>query len=159
VARTVVVLCDVHLEYGERVEAEELPPIRIEGQGSRVLALCKEHKREYYDPFVDLVDDLGQDLPDGKEHPETKALDEEDQSPDEGQSADDPDRVVAESPAMKVVSGEPETAEWECPVDDCDKTYTASGDTRAEDLKRLGNLHLSTAHHLDKAARNEMLTA
>jgi hypothetical protein len=63
VARIAVVFCDLHLEKGERVQAEELPPITIEGKGPRVLALCPEHKRDFYDPFVELVDDLGQDVP------------------------------------------------------------------------------------------------
>jgi hypothetical protein len=60
---------------------------------------------------------------------------------------------------MTDLPDEPDTARWSCPVDGCDKTYTASGDNRAEDLKRLGNLHLSTSHGLDKTARRELLSA
>ena len=157
-ARTVMVLCDVHLEEGKRVAAEELPPIEIEGNGPRVLALCRRHKREYYDPFVDLVDDLARDLSD--ESPREAGPEPQDEEPDhDGSERDDQESVVEESPAMSVVPDQPDTARWDCPLDDCDKSYSASGDTRAEELKRLGNLHLSTSHHLDKAAREEMLSA
>ena len=172
-ARAVVVFCDLHLEEGQRVEAEELPPITIEGKGPRVLALCPEHKRDYYDPFMELVEDLAQEIPEEQsleepsEDGEATAEDEtpedesaEDQTPDQEEAAsDDPEQVVAESPAMTVVPDEPDAARWDCPVDDCDKTYSASGGNRADELKRLGNLHLSTAHHLDKAARLELLSA
>ena len=157
-ARTVMVLCDVHLEEGKRVAAEELPPIEIEGNGPRVLALCREHKREYYDPFVDLVDDLARDLAD--ESPRETGPEAQNEEPEQdGSERDDQESAVAESPAMSVVPDQPGTARWDCPMDDCDKSYSASGDTRAEELKRLGNLHLSTSHHLDKAAREEMLSA
>lgn len=164
-ARALVVLCDVHLEEGQRVEAEELPPISIDGKDPRVLALCAQHKKDFYDPFLELVDDLARDpsdddsdeLPVGAapESPEPERDEEEQDS----SSFDDPDRVIAEMPSMRAIADEPETAQWDCPLDDCDKTYTASGDTRAEDLKRLGNLHLSRAHHLDKPARRELLSA
>ena len=169
-ARTVVVLCDVHLEEGKRVEAEELPPIVVEGRGPRVLALCAQHRHEFYDPFVDLVDDLARDESDdepdqggeagGQLPDEQESSDEEEESSDEQQPPmDDPDRVVAETPAMTAVPNQPDTARWQCPVKGCDKSYSASCDLRADDLNRLGNLHLSTAHHLDKAARQELLTA
>ena len=162
-ARRVVVLCDVHLEEGERVEAAELPPITVEGNGPRVLALCEEHKRDYYDPFVELVEDLGLDsaeegtskaIPDDDSADDSAAEEESDAEQDTG---DDPQQVVDEAPAMTAVSDD--TARWDCPVDDCDKNYSASGEHRAEDLKRLGNLHLSTAHGLDKGARREVLSA
>jgi hypothetical protein len=177
VARTVVVMCDLHLENGQRVEAEELPPITMEEKGPRVLALCPEHKREYYDPFAELVEDLGLEPPDaqagqGSAEPKPQGGGEAEEKSSDGEptqdrsgdqdaepSREDPDRVVAESPAMTVVSDEPETARWDCPVDDCDKTYSASGENRAEDLKRLGNLHLRTVHDLDKAARLQLLSA
>ena len=180
-ARIVTVMCDVHLEQGERVEAEELPPISIEGKAPRVLALCEEHKRDFYDPFAELVEDLAHDAEDDEPRPlpddvraddpadssdaegdkdEDEGDDREDHDRDDDQyGLDDPDEVIEETPSMSVVPGEEDTAEWACPVDDCDKSYTASGDTRAEDLKRLGNLHLSTAHHLDKAARVDLLSA
>jgi hypothetical protein len=177
----------MHLEEGQRVEAEELPPISIEGKGPRVLALCPEHKRDYYDPFMELVEDLAQEMPEEeapsgtskksrKETPQQEERTAEDETQDdesaeedesaeddasdqEEASSDDPDQIVAESPAMTVVPDQPDTARWDCPMDDCEKTYSASGGNRAEDLKRLGNLHLSTAHHLDKAARIELLSA
>ena len=157
-------MCDVHLEEGQRVEAAELPPITIEGKGPRLLALCPEHKRAFYDPFVDLVEDLALDLPGGRvqQQPsgDTQGEDQDETADqDLGSTRDDPDQVVAESPAMTVVPDQPDTARWDCPMDDCDKSYSASGDNRAEDLKRLGNLHLSTGHHLDKAARLELLSA
>lgn len=208
-ARTVVVHCDLCLEEGERTEAEELPPITIEGKRPRVLALCPDHKQDYYDPFVELVDDLAQEYPedssdsdeeeawdDEPEDDEEAEEDSEDQPDEEGEASydeaddvseeaseegdededsdeeeadeeeetdeeadDDPEQIVAESPAMSAVPDEPDTARWDCPVDDCDKSYTASGDNRAEELKRLGNLHLATGHHLDKAARQELLSA
>lgn len=170
-ARAVVVLCDVHLENGKRVRAEELPPIDIEGKGPRVLALCSQHKKEYYDPFVELVDDLARALSDGDAPvldagqggtDQAEADDDADQgetgSPDRP-SREDPERAVEESPAMTAVPDQPDTARWDCPVDGCDKSYSASGENRAEDLKRLGNLHLSTAHDMDKAARVELLSA
>lgn len=160
-ARRVVVLCDVHLEEGTRVEAAELPPITVEGNGPRVLALCEEHKRDYYDPFVELVEDLGLDSAEegtSKAIPDDSAADPAHEDPDaDEETGDDPQQVVDEAPTMTAVSGD--TARWDCPVDDCDKSYSASGEHRAEDLKRLGNLHLSTAHGLDKGARQEMLSA
>lgn len=177
-ARTVVVICDVHKERGQRVECEELPPITVEGKGPRVLALCPECKSEYYDPFKELVDDLAQELSEEKDQQQTMSVDApagkaevaeppSRDEPDEAESAaaedepstEEPDQIVAESPAMDVVRSEPDTARWTCPVDDCGKTYEASGEKRADDLKRLGNLHLSTSHHLDKAARLELLSA
>ena len=169
-ARRVVVLCDVHLEEGERVEAEELPPITVEGKSARILALCPEHKHDYYDPFVELVDDLGVDASD---EGTTKAIHDkapsagaqpdegsEDTTDDDSGERDENDQAalaVTESPTMTVVDDD--TARWDCPVDDCDKQYSAAGEHRAEDLKRLGNLHLSTAHGLDKGERREVLSA
>jgi hypothetical protein len=186
-ARTVVVICDVHQERGQRVECEELPPITIEGKSPRVIALCPQCKDEYYDPFKQLVDDLGLEVSDGDDQQPTRtddspaekaekageadapsgeesdevesSTDDQEEKDDEEPSTEDPDRIVAESPAMDVVRGEPDTARWTCPVDDCGKTYEASGEQRADDLKRLGNLHLSTSHHLDKAARLDLLSA
>ncbi|QNN53329.1 hypothetical protein [Nocardioides mesophilus] len=175
-ARTVVVLCDVHLEQGRRVKAEELPPVAIEDKGPRVLALCAACRRDYYDPFKQLVEDLAQELPEqdaplsgpgdeqegesGDEQEGESGDETEQQEPEEDEpQREDPERVIAESPAMQVVPDEPDTARWDCPMDDCDKSYSASGENRAEDLKRLGNLHLSTGHHLDKAARQELLSA
>jgi segregation and condensation protein B len=200
------VLCDVHLEEGKRVRAEELPPISMDDKGPRVLALCPRHKREFYDPFLELLDDLGteadddeppaavEDEADEDEGEEDEAEEHEDEANDEGDEDDaddaaedddedrdqggdededeaekaddsepapfeDPDRLIAKSPTMSPVPDEPETARWDCPIDGCDKSYTASGKTRGEDLKRLGNLHLSTAHGLDKPARRELLSA
>src|SRR3954453_22174019 len=178
-ARQIVVMCDVHLEQGQRVEAQELPPITVEGKGPRVLALCPEHKQDYYDPFVELVEDLGLETPEknptraapeeaqpptsnGKEATATETDDSaggsEKQDVSESQR-EDPAQVIAESPTMSALPDEADAARWECPVDDCDKSYSASGEHRAEDLKRLGNLHLSTSHNLDKAARVDLLSA
>jgi len=178
-ARKIVVMCDVHLEQGQRVEAQELPPISVEGKRPRVLALCAEHKHDYYDPFVELVEDLGVETPEknaAKTSPyeaqqqttdraEATATETND-SADSGEEQDvsesqggDPAQVIAESPTMTAVRDEPDAARWDCPIDDCGKSYSASGEHRAEDLKRLGNLHLSTTHNLDKAARVDLLSA
>lgn len=178
-ARQIVVMCDVHLEQGQRVEAQELPAITVEGKGPRVLALCAEHKHDYYDPFVELVEDLGLETPeknpqratpDGAQSPTTNGMEAtatetnssagsmEQQDVSESQR-ENPAQVIAESPTMTAVHDEPDAARWDCPIDDCDKSYSASGEHRAEDLKRLGNLHLSTSHNLDKAARVDLLSA
>ena len=61
-ARQVIVqtLCDPCLAKGEEVDAEELPPLGLVGNKPRVLALCDVHRKEVYEPLVQMVKDYGQ---------------------------------------------------------------------------------------------------
>lgn len=61
-AREVVthIWCDVCLqEDDQHVEAVETPPITVGTMKPRVLALCERHTKEVYEPFKELVTDLG----------------------------------------------------------------------------------------------------
>ena len=52
--------CDPCLKIDDvRTEGEELPPITIGNGKPRVLAMCKQHRTDFYDPFVDAVMELG----------------------------------------------------------------------------------------------------
>lgn len=66
-AREIVTLthvwCDVCLRDGQQVEAEELPPVSIGKLKPRLLALCEPHRKELFDPFREVVSDLGQIVP------------------------------------------------------------------------------------------------
>lgn len=62
--------CDMCLSPGEGKEptytkGEELPAVTIAPMKPRLLALCEPHRKEWYDPFKDLVARLGQVVPDG----------------------------------------------------------------------------------------------
>ena len=67
-AREVIVRtwCDVHLtQDDEHVEGEELPPLALAPRTKpKVVALCEVHRKEFYDPLVQLLADLGQPVPD-----------------------------------------------------------------------------------------------
>lgn len=63
------ILCDVCLndeEIDEKVEAVEMPPVSIGGAAPKVVALCEEHKADYWEPFIVLLDNLGQAVQSGK---------------------------------------------------------------------------------------------
>lgn len=64
-AREVVtrIWCDVCFHEGEHTEAEELPPVTIGNTKPRLLALCERHRKEFYDPFQQLLSELGQIIP------------------------------------------------------------------------------------------------
>jgi hypothetical protein len=59
---TVHTLCDPCLAMGSEVEAEELPPLNLVGNKPRTLALCEDHRKEVFDPLVQMVKDHGQIL-------------------------------------------------------------------------------------------------
>lgn len=61
--------CDACLATPEGEEpvytkAEELPPTTMGAMKPRLLALCEPHRKEYYDPFRELLQRLGQVVPD-----------------------------------------------------------------------------------------------
>jgi predicted RNA-binding Zn-ribbon protein involved in translation (DUF1610 family) len=64
VARLVIVrtLCDPCLETEAEVDGEELAPLKLpEISGRpRVLTLCEVHRKEFYDPLVEILKELGQ---------------------------------------------------------------------------------------------------
>lgn len=63
-ARQVIVrtLCDPCLESESETDGEELAPLKLpEISGKpRVVTLCEVHRKEFYDPFVEILRDLGQ---------------------------------------------------------------------------------------------------
>lgn len=66
--------CDVCLSPGEGqdpeyVKGEELPPVVLGNFKPRLLALCEPHRKEFYDPFRDMVARLGQVVPEGAARP------------------------------------------------------------------------------------------
>jgi hypothetical protein len=48
------------LAQGSEVAAEELPPLPLIGNKPRVLALCDVHRKEVYEPLVEMVKEFGQ---------------------------------------------------------------------------------------------------
>lgn len=60
-AREIVVWCDVCIQEDVRTPASELSGIALKpGVKPRTIALCEEHRKELYEPFYDLVMELGQ---------------------------------------------------------------------------------------------------
>lgn len=62
--------CDPCFAQDVKTEAEELPAVALAGSKPRVLAMCKEHRENLYDPFVSVlvehgltVDQLGRGKP------------------------------------------------------------------------------------------------
>jgi uncharacterized C2H2 Zn-finger protein len=71
-ARQVIVKtwCDPCLDADQETEGTELPPLKLpELPGrARVLALCEVHRKEVYEPLVDMLRELGQTV-DGEGNP------------------------------------------------------------------------------------------
>lgn len=51
----VQVWCDWCQDIDMQTPGDELPPIQVGGQKARVPALCEPHKKEFYDPFVEML--------------------------------------------------------------------------------------------------------
>lgn len=66
-AREIVtrIWCDVCLKKGDHVEAEETPPVVVGTFKARTVALCEKDRKEFYDPFRDVLVELGQVIPSG----------------------------------------------------------------------------------------------
>ena len=61
--------CDPCLVEEKQVEGQELPPLTlIPGRKPRVLALCEVHRKEFYEPLVELLAEHGQAV-DSDGHP------------------------------------------------------------------------------------------
>lgn len=54
------IFCDFCLgENDVQTEAQELPPITLGNAKPRLLALCKQHREDWYEPFVEAVKEYG----------------------------------------------------------------------------------------------------
>lgn len=61
-AREIVISiwCDPCLTLDDvHTEGEELPPITIGNSKPRVMAMCKEHRENFYEPFVEALNQMG----------------------------------------------------------------------------------------------------
>lgn len=66
-AREIIVhlWCDPCLAEDQRVEGQELPPLvlpEVPGNRPRVAAVCERHRKELYQPLIDLLTEHGQAL-------------------------------------------------------------------------------------------------
>jgi hypothetical protein len=69
VAREVILKtwCDPHLDQGEHVEGQELPPLLLPdlpGRQAVTMAVCDVHRKELYEPLVDALREFGQHVDD-----------------------------------------------------------------------------------------------
>lgn len=61
-AREVIIStwCDLCLVEDVRTEAEEMPPIGVGNRKARIVALCKQHAEDHYEPFMQLLNEYGE---------------------------------------------------------------------------------------------------
>lgn len=53
------IFCDICLDQEVETEGEELPPVQIGNQKARVLALCKQHRVDLYEPLATALAESG----------------------------------------------------------------------------------------------------
>lgn len=73
-AREIIELfwCDPCLEIDDiRTEGEELPPVSIGNQKARRMTMCKQHREDFWEPFVEAMQKFG--IPVDKIAPPIKA--------------------------------------------------------------------------------------
>ena len=112
-ARQVIVrvLCDPCLENELEVEGDELPPLKLpEFTGRpRVMTLCEVHRKEFYDPFAELLAKLGQPVDDegnaSKPRGPYKKRKKSASSDSSSSSEEEPAPAQEETPAVETAEG------------------------------------------------------